>query len=113
ITSLLAAIDVFALSSLTEGISISLLEAMAQEKPCVVTAVGGNPEVITDGVNGRLVPPRNPEKLAEALRELISDYAKAASYGRHARKTVETSFSIEAMMLRLDAEYARALRGVS
>jgi glycosyltransferase involved in cell wall biosynthesis len=73
VLELLPAFDVFVLSSLHEGLSIALLEAMATCVPPVATAVGGVPEVITDGVDGFLVPPRNPPAMAAVLERLIAD----------------------------------------
>jgi glycosyltransferase involved in cell wall biosynthesis len=67
----LAAGDVFCLSSRYEGLPIALLEALALGLPVVSTAVGGVPTVITDGVEGRLVPPREPAALADAIAELV------------------------------------------
>ena len=73
IPAVLSDIDIFALSSLSEGTSITLLEAMAAGKPVVVTDVGGNPAIVTDRLNGFLVPPRNPAELAIALCSLVAD----------------------------------------
>lgn len=73
IPAVLREIDVFTLSSLSEGTSITLLEAMAAGKPVVVTNVGGNPAIVKDGENGFLVPPANPAKMAEALVALIEN----------------------------------------
>lgn len=68
-----AACEVFALASLQEGLSIALIEAMALGKPAVVTDVGGLPEVITHDQEGLLVPPRNPQRLGQAILNLLSD----------------------------------------
>jgi glycosyltransferase involved in cell wall biosynthesis len=73
VPGLLPALDLFTLSSLHEGLSIALVEAMASGVPGVCTRVGGVPEVITDDVNGRLVPPRDPRQLANALILLAED----------------------------------------
>jgi len=64
---------VFVLSSYTEGLSHVLLESLSVGTPAVATAVGGNPEVLTDGVNGLLVPPASPADLAAAIRRLLQD----------------------------------------
>lgn len=71
--AVLAGADVFTLSSVHEGLPISLLEAMALGLPAVVTRVGGNAEVVTDGVDGLLVEPRQPDALADAFVELARD----------------------------------------
>lgn len=67
----LVAADVFTLASRHEGLPISLLEALAAGLPAAVTAVGGVPDVITDGVEGRLVPPQDPAALAAAITQLL------------------------------------------
>lgn len=69
--AVLVAADVFTLASRQEGLPIALLEALAAGLPAAVTAVGGVPGVITDGVEGRLVPPRDPESLAAAIGGLL------------------------------------------
>lgn len=73
VPNLLPAFDVFVLSSLHEGLSIALLEAMASGVPPVATAVGGVPEVINDGVDGFLVPTRDPVAMAKPVEALLSD----------------------------------------
>jgi glycosyltransferase involved in cell wall biosynthesis len=75
VPSLIAALDAYVLPSLWEGLPLALLEALASGKPIVATTVGGNPEVVVDGENGRLVPPRDPEALARAVLALRNDPA--------------------------------------
>ena len=70
--ALLSRASLFVLSSLTEGISLTLLEAMARGLPIVATHVGGNPEVVEDGVTGLLVPPRDPAALAAAVLRIAA-----------------------------------------
>ena len=79
--AVLAGADVFTLSSVHEGLPISLLEAMALGLPPVVTAVGGNAEVVTDGIDGILVAPRQPEALAAAYVRLARDPELRARLG--------------------------------
>ena len=67
----------FVLSSLTEGVPLTVLEAMSCGLPVVATRVGGTPEAVADGATGVLVPPGDPERLAEALLELGRDGARA------------------------------------
>jgi len=74
----LRATDVYVLSSYTEGLAHTLLESIAVGTPVVATAVGGNPEVITDGVEGLLIPPGDPAALAAAIRRILDDPALAA-----------------------------------
>ncbi len=73
VPELLAAFDVFALSSLWEGLPRVLPQAMAAGLPVVATAIDGNAEAIADGINGRLVPPADPSALAEAVIALLRD----------------------------------------
>jgi len=108
VETLLPAMDVFALSSREEGIPNALLEAMAAGRPAVATAVGGTPEVLTDGETGWLVPPGSPEALAAALEQAIGDPAEAARRGAAARSAAEQRLGIDAMARRHEAFYRRA-----
>jgi protein-tyrosine-phosphatase len=90
---LIAAMDIFVLPSLHEGIPMALLEAMALERPVVATAVGGVPEVVTHGTDGLLVQPSDEQALADACLELARDRRRAQTIGARARKTVEARFS--------------------
>jgi glycosyltransferase involved in cell wall biosynthesis len=76
------------LSSYLEGLGTSVLDAQAAGVPVVATGVGGVPEMIQDGVNGRLVPPRDPTALAEAILEALDDPDKARARALKARATV-------------------------
>lgn len=98
VPDLLALMDVVVLCSLHEGSSLTLLEAMAAGRAVVATAVGGNPELILDGVTGLLVPARSPEALADAVVTLLRDPALRASMGEAGRARVKKYFSIEAMV---------------
>jgi glycosyltransferase involved in cell wall biosynthesis len=110
VAEILGAFDVFVLSSRVEGLPIALLEAMAAERPCVATAVGGIPEVVTDGVDGLLVPPGDPDALATAVSKLLADPDRRAELG--ARAAVRAGdFDIAAAVRRLEAIYDRALAG--
>ena len=93
---MLPAIDVFALSSVTvECFPISLLEAMACARPAVCTAVGGIPEMISDGETGYLVPPKDPQQLAARLVRLLRDPQTARRMGRAGRDRVEAEFNLD------------------
>jgi len=107
--SLLKISDVFCLLSRSEGFSNALLEAMACELPCVVTRVGGNPEAITDGEDGFLVPSENPETAANQVVKLLEKPEYAKRIGREARKTVESNFTVQIMIEQLTALYDKLL----
>ena len=84
--------DIFVLPSLFEGLPNVILEAMAMRKAVIATKVGGNPDVLSDGENGFLVPVRNVQKLALALEKLIEDETLRAKMGAMNRQKVETCF---------------------
>ena len=93
VPALLAAADLFVLPSLFEGLPLSVLEAMAAARPVVATAIGGTDEVVTDGLTGLLVPPRDSAALAAAIRRLQADPALARRLGGAGRERVEREFS--------------------
>ncbi len=109
VRSRLAQANLFVMSSLSEGISLTVLEAMAAGLPAVVTAVGGNPEIVVEGVTGRLVPARDPDTLASVLIEVLSDPARAEEMGRAGRRRVAEHFDIRRMVREYEALYARLL----
>jgi glycosyltransferase involved in cell wall biosynthesis len=97
---------VYANSSISEGISLTILEAMAAGLPVVATRVGGTPEIV-DASCGRLVPSRDPESLATTLSQLAGDGALRAALGRAARARVEQRFTLDRMIAEYrDAYYA-------
>lgn len=98
VSRLLAAADVYVLSSAREGLSMSLLEAMRAGKAAVVTSVGGNGEAVSHGVTGTVVPPANPSALAEGLVMLLSDPAKVAEWGAAARRRWAVRYTAEHMV---------------
>lgn len=93
IYDLINAMDIFILPSIDEGIPMVILEAMSLSKPIIATCVGGIPEIITDGVNGLLVEPKNEQRLAEACLHLIRDYGNAKQLGLRANKVAQEKFS--------------------
>ena len=106
----LAAADVFVLSSLSEGISLTLLEAMASGLPVVATAVGGNSEVVVDGKTGILVPPCNPERLASAIGAILASPEMARQMGCAGRRRVETEFDLSRVVARYEGLYLSLLK---
>jgi sugar transferase (PEP-CTERM/EpsH1 system associated) len=109
VPDLLPLMDVVALSSLHEGSSLTLLEAMAAGRAVVATAVGGNPELVLDGVTGLLVPARSPEALADAIVTLLRDPALRASMGQAGKNRVKEHFSIETMLQSYESLYQSLL----
>jgi glycosyltransferase involved in cell wall biosynthesis len=107
----LAALDVLVMPSLSEGLPYVALEGMAMAKPIVASAVNGVPELIQDGVTGRLVPRGEPNALAKALEEVLADPAAAAMLGRAARHRVEQAYSVEGWIRRLESFYERVFSG--
>lgn len=107
--ALYAAFDVYAQSSHCEGISNSILEAMAQGRPVVATRAGGNGEVIVDGQTGYLVAPRDPASLAARIVELLADPARRAAMGQAAQERVRTAFGLEAMAAATSRVYESVL----
>lgn len=97
VPDLLGVLDVFALPSLSEGLPLSLLEAQAAGKPVVASQVGGSPEVVEEGDNGFLVPPRRAELLADGITRLLCDRPLARAMGERGRDRVRRVFSLDAM----------------
>jgi glycosyltransferase involved in cell wall biosynthesis len=108
IPSLLSRASLFVLPSLTEGISLTLLEAMARGLPVVATQVGGNPEVIDDGLTGMLVPVQAPAALARALVALRRDPERSRQMGLAARARVERDFDVRQMVQAYESLYDEA-----
>jgi sugar transferase (PEP-CTERM/EpsH1 system associated) len=94
----LRAFDLFVLPSISEGISNTILEAMATGLPVIATNVGGNPELVVDRETGFLVPPSNPVSMAEAIGSYLINESRLARHGQAARRRAETRFSMEAMV---------------
>ena len=98
VETVLAALDVFVLSSASEGLSNTILEAMATGVPVVATAVGGADELVIDGSTGLLVPPKDPQALAAALARMLRDLPAAHEMGCAGRRRVESSFDVARMI---------------
>jgi glycosyltransferase involved in cell wall biosynthesis len=103
---LLSRAAVFVLPSYAEGLPMSVLEAMAAGCPVVATKVGGIPDLITDGVDGLLVPPGDPDALAAALQRILRDRAFAQQLGNAARQTIANRYTAERTLERLEQIYA-------
>jgi glycosyltransferase involved in cell wall biosynthesis len=107
IADILAAGDLFTMPSLSEGLPLALVEAMSFGLPVVVTRVGGVPEVVTDGVEGLLVPPSDPGALAAALGALLDDASRRRQMGDAARTRALRDYALSTMADR----YERLYRG--
>ena len=102
--------DIFVLPSYSEGVSLALLEAMAAGLPVIATAVGGLPEVVEPNKTGLLIPPRDPNALAGALEQLLSDSALAHQLGANARAHVRAHFSLERLGREINEIYAELVK---
>jgi sugar transferase (PEP-CTERM/EpsH1 system associated) len=110
VPQLMQSLDIFALPSLGEGISNTILEAMATGLPVVATAVGGNPELVDEGNSGYLVPSADAESLAVALFHYIEQPDLIARHGKEGRRRIERYFSMDAMVNAYMEVYSRLLR---
>ena len=110
VAALLAAIDLFAFPSLWEGMPMALLEAMAMAKPLVAARGVGVDDLVTDGVHGLLVAPRDPAGLAAAARRLLRDPQAAAGLGEAARRRVLDRYTLGRIAADVDRLYRRVLR---
>jgi glycosyltransferase involved in cell wall biosynthesis len=110
IPSLLAAADVVVMPSLSEGLGVAALEAMAAGRPLIVSRVGGLPEVVGDETGGLVVEPGNPTDLATALRHMARNPDMACAFGRAGRARAEARFSMAAMAGATHALYRRLVR---
>jgi glycosyltransferase involved in cell wall biosynthesis len=110
IPEILASINIFVMPSIAEGLPNALLEAMAMGKPIVTTEVGGIPEIVKNGFNGLLVPPRDTLSLSKAIKELISNDQLAAKLGQAARDLVHDNLSIKAIAQKWQSLYLSILK---
>jgi sugar transferase (PEP-CTERM/EpsH1 system associated) len=97
VPQVLRALDLFVLSSVGEGISNTILEAMATGLPVVATRVGGNPELVVDGTTGRLVPRQEPEALAAAIAGYLENPERRLDHGTQARARAIGAFGLDTM----------------
>jgi glycosyltransferase involved in cell wall biosynthesis len=106
VADILEASDVFALTSVSEAASITLLEAMASETPVVVTAVGGNVEIVRDGVDGLLAPRGDWRSIASAILRVLDNASLARSMSQAAAERVRTNYQLDRTIERYYELYA-------
>jgi glycosyltransferase involved in cell wall biosynthesis len=109
----LRAADVFALPSIAEGMSNSLLEAMATALPCVASRIGGNTDLLAEGSSGVLVAPNDVEAWSTALIDVLSRPDHGREFGAAARRRIETEFALPIVVDRYLALYRRLLDGMA
>jgi glycosyltransferase involved in cell wall biosynthesis len=109
ISVLLGLMDVFVLPSLSEGLSMALLEAMSAGRPIVATKVGGNAELVYEGQTGYLVPSEAPQALAERVVCLLGNKDQAMAFGGRGKQLVEEQFSLAGMVNAYQKCYERAI----
>ncbi len=98
VSELMREMDLFVLPSLAEGVSNTILEAMATALPVIATRVGGNPELVDDGQTGRLVAAADSDQLADAIAAYVDNPERARAHGEEGRRRVERQFSLRAMV---------------
>jgi sugar transferase (PEP-CTERM/EpsH1 system associated) len=103
---LLRTMDAFALPSLSEGLSGAILEAMCAGLPVVATAVGANPELVSEGESGFLIEPGDDAAMAERLSRLIADRDLARNFGLAGRRRIEQHYSLDRMVQRYEELYS-------
>lgn len=109
VAALLETADLYVQPSHQEGLSNSLMQAMAMSLPVVATRISGNEDLVTDRVSGRLVEPGNPVELAQALCETLENPEEAAHMGRRARQLIEERYQVDAIIGQLLQAYRARL----
>ncbi|MBI2816613.1 MAG: glycosyltransferase [Acidobacteria bacterium] len=110
---LLSQVTLSVLPSLSEGLSNSLLESMAAGVPVIATRVGGNPEIVKDGVTGMLVPPQDAAALAAGMRTLLEDQQLARRFGEAGRQRILHDFSLDRMVRKTEQHYEMLIEGIA
>jgi glycosyltransferase involved in cell wall biosynthesis len=110
VPEILQAVDIFALSSVCEAASLTLLEAMAAGRPVVVTAVGGNPEIVRQGIDGLLTPRGDDAALAKSILRLLDDPDEAKRMGASGQKRVRDRYRLETTVDRYYNLYRRLVK---
>jgi len=113
VANIMRGLDCFVLPSLAEGVSNTILEAMASGLPVIATDVGGNAELVSHGLTGELVPAANPEALAQSLLRLVRNPAAALAMGRAGRASAEARFSMQSMVSAYCSIYDRQLSSLT
>jgi glycosyltransferase involved in cell wall biosynthesis len=111
IPALLRSSDILAFPTLTEAFSRVILEAMAAAKPVIATDTGGNPEAVTDTVTGYIVRTKDPEALAEKIRNLVQNEERKNQMGTAGRRMVEEKYDIRNIVRQIEDEYIEVLEG--
>ncbi len=109
---ILPCMDIMVLPSLTEGLPLGLLEAMAAARPVVATKVGGIPEAVLDRVTGVLVPPEDELSLVQGIQELLSYREKAEAMGQEGRKRILDQFTLQLMVEKTQTLYLHLCREI-
>ncbi len=110
IPEILQSMDIFVLTSISEGMSNTILEAMSSWLPVVASNVGGNPELVANNLTGFLFPSNNINALADALKILIEDSVRRKEMGAAGRKIIETEFSLKTMVKNYEKMYINYFR---
>lgn len=108
IPKLLQVYDVFVLSSVSEGMSNAILEAMCAGRPVVATNVGGNPELVVNNKTGLLVPSQDPQQMGEAILALLSNTKRRQAMGDAGRQRIVSQFSLQGMVRNYERMYVEA-----
>lgn len=107
---LLKVIDIFVLPSISEGMPLSIIEAMASKKPVIATRIASNPEIVEDGVSGILIHPANPDILADKIIELLKNPGLANEMALRGYKKVKENFNLEFMLEKYGKIYSDLAR---
>jgi glycosyltransferase involved in cell wall biosynthesis len=109
VPNVLAALDLFVLPSLSEGLSVALLEAMSAAVPVIASRVGGNPEIVQDGLTGLLVTPKAVSELTGHILEMINKRDRSKLFGERGRERVADVFTTAQMLNHYQELYEECL----